>query len=76
MENDLSFDQLPFEVNKLSRQLDNIERLLQQIIKNQSEETSDQLLTVQQTADFLSLSKPTIYSKVSRLELPFMKQGK
>lgn len=34
------------------------------------------LLTVQEAANFLNLSKPTIYSKVSKRELPFMKRGK
>lgn len=33
------------------------------------------LLTIKETADFLSLSVPTIYSKVSRGELPVMKRN-
>lgn len=36
----------------------------------------EQLLTIQETAEFLSLTVPTIYSKVSKRELPFMKRGK
>ena len=36
----------------------------------------DQILTVDEACDFLHLSKPTIYSKVSRKELPVMKNGK
>ncbi|MBN1988734.1 MAG: helix-turn-helix domain-containing protein [Bacteroidales bacterium] len=36
----------------------------------------DQLLTIQQAADFLHLSVPTLYSKTSKRELPCMKQGK
>ena len=36
----------------------------------------EQLLTIQQAAEFLSLSVPTLYSKVSKGELPVMKQGK
>jgi excisionase family DNA binding protein len=39
-------------------------------------EQPEQLLTVQEAAQFLNLTVPTIYSKVSRNELPFMKQGK
>ncbi|MGI6290976.1 MAG: helix-turn-helix domain-containing protein [Bacteroidales bacterium] len=36
----------------------------------------EQLLTIQEAAKFLSLTVPTIYSKVNRKELPFMKRGK
>lgn len=33
------------------------------------------LLTIDQAAELLSLTKPTLYSKVSRRELPVMKRG-
>lgn len=36
----------------------------------------EQLLTIDQASIFLSLSKATLYSKVSRGELPFMKRSK
>ena len=36
----------------------------------------EQLLTIQEAAEFLSLTVPTMYSKVSKGELPVMKQGK
>ena len=36
----------------------------------------EQLLTVQQAAKFLNLTVPTIYSKVSKGELPVMKRSK
>ena len=36
----------------------------------------EQLLTIQQAAEFLSLSVPTLYTKVSKSELPVMKRGK
>ena len=39
-------------------------------------EKSEKLLTVKGAADFLNLSVPTIYSKVSKGELPVMKRGK
>src|SRR5690606_37667387 len=39
-------------------------------------EAKDRLMTVQEASDFLQLSVPTIYSKVSRRELPFMKRSK
>ena len=36
----------------------------------------EQLLTIQEAADFLSLTVPTMYSKVSKGELPVMKRSK
>ena len=36
----------------------------------------EQLLTVQEAAEFLKLTVPTIYSKVSNGELPVMKRSK
>jgi len=37
---------------------------------------TDQLLTIQEAAEFLKLKVPTIYSKVSKGELPVMKRSK
>jgi excisionase family DNA binding protein len=39
-------------------------------------EPPEQLLTVQEAAEFLRLTVPTMYSKVSKGELPVMKRGK
>ena len=39
-------------------------------------EHPEQLLTIQQAAELLSLTVPTLYSKVSKSELPVMKRGK
>lgn len=38
--------------------------------------TKDELLTIQQAAKFLNLSVATLYSKVSKNELPVMKRSK
>lgn len=46
-----------------------------QEIKPTTEQT-EQLLTVQEAAQFLNLTVPTIYSKVSKGELPVMKRSK
>lgn len=37
---------------------------------------SEQFLTIQEAAQFLSLTVPTMYSKVSKGELPVMKRSK
>lgn len=49
-----------------------------QAVKKEFKQTErpEQLLTVQETAQFLNLSVPTIYSKVSKGELPVMKTSK
>ena len=72
MENNLTIDYLPTAVNDLSKKFDTLLRLLEH--NNQNKETfPEQLLTVEQASQFLSLSVPTIYSKVSRGELPVCK---
>jgi len=41
-----------------------------------STQSNDKPLSISEAADFLNLSVPTLYSKVSRGELPVMKRGK
>lgn len=43
---------------------------------NINSKQSEKLLTVQEAAKFLNLTVPTIYSKVSKGELPVMKRSK
>ncbi len=68
----------PFEV--IEAKLCSIEDLIHDLkrIPTQVEPTKqpEQLLTVQEAANFLSLSVPTIYGKVSKGELPVMKRSK
>ncbi len=55
--------------------LDHLEKIIRsanQPIKNQEEK----LLSIDEAAEFLNLKVPTIYSKVSRGELPVMKRSK
>ena len=70
----LTFDQLPAAVTDLTREVSALRQLL--ISKEQHTEQPEHFLTIQQAAAFLCLSVPTIYSKVSKRELPYMKQGK
>src|SRR5690554_4837632 len=76
MEQALSFDQLPAAVNQLTKTLENIERLL--LEKNEQGQTDkpDELLTIKEAAEVLNLKVCTIYSKVSKGELPVMKRSK
>ena len=68
----------PFEV--IDARLSNIENLLLDIKhqpKKQGEQLDkDEILTVRDTANFLSLSVPTIYTLISQGVLPVMKRSK
>ena len=72
----MTFEQLPQAVAMLTKEVSELKKLLLQKSEQQATPPAEQLLDVQQTADFLNLSVPTIYSKVSRGELPVMKRGK
>jgi excisionase family DNA binding protein len=68
----------PFEV--IEARLNNIETLLLDIKHNPKEQgqqaETDELLTVQDAAKFLSLTVPTVYGLISKGELPVMKRSK
>lgn len=72
---DLTFDKLPEAVAKLYDKLNNIESLLQ-AQANAPQQEPDELLTVEQTADFLNLSVHTIYSHVRRATIPVSKRAR
>jgi len=66
-----------------SEQLSNlIQSSIRKVLKETPPQTveptnqPEQLLTIQEAAEFLSLTVPTIYSKVSKGELPVMKRSK
>lgn len=76
MEQNLTFDQLPKAVTMLTKEVSELKRLL---IEKQEQPTTDppeQLLTIQEAAEFLSLTVPTMYSKVSKGEISVMKRSK
>jgi excisionase family DNA binding protein len=70
-----TFEELPQAISTLHDKVDSIKDLLLEGKPSQNPNTSD-LMTVEQAAIFLSLSVPTIYTKVSRKELPVNKGGK
>ena len=69
----ISFNDLPEAVAELTRKVDELYKIITNV---QPEDPQEQFLTVYETAKFLNLSTPTIYSKVARREIPFMKRGK
>lgn len=69
----------PFE--SIESRLNSIENLLLDLKHAPSEtatpaSNTNDLMTVHQTAEFLSLAVPSIYSMVSRGVLPYMKRSK
>jgi excisionase family DNA binding protein len=72
----LTFDQLPNAVTMLIKEVSELKSLLIEKQEQTPITPPEQLLTIQEAAEFLSLTVPTIYSKVNRKELPFMKRGK
>ncbi|WP_299713795.1 helix-turn-helix domain-containing protein [uncultured Tenacibaculum sp.] len=72
----LSFETLPQAIAILLNEVSELKKMLKQEKENSSkQETSEQFFNVQQTANFLGLTSATIYSKVSRNELPVMKRN-
>lgn len=69
----VNFESLPQAVQELNAKMDNIMMFLQ--LAKPDVKQSD-LLTIQEAASFLVLSKHTLYNKVNKNELPYMKKGK
>lgn len=76
MEQVLTFDQLPKAVKMLTNEVCEIKRLLLERQEQAPTEHLEELWTIEQAAKFLCLSVPTLYSKVSKGELPVMKRSK
>lgn len=71
----ITFENLPTAVTTLLKEVGE----LKELFINQNSQTlpiPEVLYTIQQASEFLNLSVPTIYSKVSKGELPVMKKGK
>ena len=69
-----TFDQLPQAVYEIQQKLESIEQLLLQLNKTNPESAA--ILTVEEAAEFLKLSVATIYTLISKGELPVMKRSK
>src|SRR5476651_2768619 len=69
----LTFDKLPEAVSQLLEKVSHIESLL---AEQKLQPAYDEPLNIIKAAEFLDLAVPTVYSKVSRKEIPFNKQGK
>jgi len=76
MEKSITFEQLPAAITLLTKEVNEIKQLLILSKTVHEPELQDTLLNIQQAAKFLNLAVPTIYSKVSKRELPSIKCGK
>jgi excisionase family DNA binding protein len=71
-----TFEELPQAISTLHEKVDSIKDLLLENRLQNSQRPRDDLLTIRQAAEFLNLSVPTLYTKVSRKEIPVNKRGK
>ena len=69
----LTFENLPEAVSRLRIDVSEIKRLLLEK-SSENHPEADQLLTIQQAAELLSLSVPTLYGYVHRAEIPVSKR--
>ena len=76
MTENLSFESLPNAVASLSNQVQELRNLILEQEGNSHKNRDGEFLTIQEASELLNLAKATIYSKVSRGELPSMKRGK
>lgn len=72
---EITFNNLPEAVSSLADEIGEIKRLLTQKASEPQPEP-EQLLTVQQAAEFLKLSVPTLYTYVQRAQIPVCKRHK
>ena len=67
------FQQLFDMMRVLERKVD---ALTNQKATTKEQQIKDELMTVETAADYLRMSRSSIYQLTSRLEIPFMKKGK
>jgi excisionase family DNA binding protein len=72
----ITFEDLPESVTQLIKEVSEIKQLLTESHANAIVNETEKLLTIQEAAEFLNLTVPTIYGKVQKRELPFMKRSK
>lgn len=76
MKDNLTFEQLPQAISDLIQEVNELKQLFIDQEKQTKPEPIEQLLNIQEAAKLLDLTVPTMYSKVSRGDLPVMKKGK
>ena len=68
----------PFDI--IVQRLDSIEKLLNELSKNANnskpQKDTDEIMTVEQLSDYLTIARQTIYEKCTKKEIPYFKAGK
>ncbi|MFV0391323.1 MAG: helix-turn-helix domain-containing protein [Paludibacteraceae bacterium] len=68
----------PFEI--IEQRLKNIENELSELAKMVKipihKEITEEIMTVEQLSDYLTITRQTIYEKCSKKEIPYFKAGK
>lgn len=72
----ITFESLPLAVTMLTNKVNELKEMLLEDRASNSVEESERFLNIQEASKFLNLAKPTLYTKVSKREIPFMKRGK
>ena len=72
----LTFEQLPTAVTLLTKEVSELKEIILKSKEQHPTPQPEKLLTIQEAAELLCLTVPTIYSKVSKGELPVMKRSK
>ncbi|MCX2452242.1 helix-turn-helix domain-containing protein [Pedobacter sp. PLR] len=69
-----SFEKLPEVIRILFEKVEHIEELLQDL--QPKDPNDNELLTIEEASEFLKVTVPALYTKVSRQEIPVSKPGK
>lgn len=77
MEKVLTFDKLPEAVTMLTKEVSELKALLLKKSEQQPIQPQQEIpIYIDEAAKILGIVKPTLYSKVSKREIPFHKRGK
>ena len=74
--NTLTFEQLPSAVRTLTKEVSELKQLIITTADRKIINVPEQPINIKEAAIVLGLAVPTIYSKASKGELPYMKRGK
>ena len=68
-----TFDNLPEEIHQLRKDVDELKKLLKSYCEKDQPISHDKPFSVDEAAEYLDLSKQTVYIKTSKGELPVIK---
>ncbi len=72
---EITYNDIPQVISEINRKLDVLTRKFEISLTDEKSKEQD-LLSIKEAANLLNLKVPTLYSKVSKREIPFMKISK